>query len=108
MKNQSRLASMKKLHATAHWEICKGNWEQNYEYCTKEGDFTEYGEKPITKRKRGEDEKLRWETARDLAKSGRIDEIDADIYFRYYRTCKEIKKDHMSKPEDADGVTDHS
>eukprot|EP00798_Chlamydomonas_sp_ICE-L_P029774 gene29774-5236_t len=56
MKSQAKLVGMKKLHATAHWEICKGSWEQNYEYCTKDGDCMEYGEKPTTKRERGEDE----------------------------------------------------
>eukprot|EP00798_Chlamydomonas_sp_ICE-L_P032830 gene32830-biopygen12426 len=70
------------MNATAHWEICKGNWEQKYDYCTKGKDFTGHGVKPTTKRQRGDDEKL-----------------------RFYRTWKEIKKDHMTKPEDADGVT---
>eukprot|EP00798_Chlamydomonas_sp_ICE-L_P006068 gene6068-2670_t len=78
---------------------------RGYDYCTKEEDFTEHGEKPTTKRKKGEDEKLRWENARTCAKEGRLDDIDADIYCRLYKTIKEIKKDHMVKPEDADGVT---
>eukprot|EP00798_Chlamydomonas_sp_ICE-L_P006898 gene6898-30877_t len=93
------------MNATAHWEICKGNWEQNCDYCTKGKDFTGHGVKPTTKRQRGDDEKLRWEHARTCAKEGRLDDLDANIYCRFYRTWKEIKKDHMTKPEDADGVT---
>eukprot|EP00798_Chlamydomonas_sp_ICE-L_P012426 gene12426-15625_t len=64
--NQTRLSSMRKLHGSAHWTICKGSWEQNYEYCTKDGDFTEHGVKPTTKRQRGDGEKQRWENAKML------------------------------------------
>jgi len=101
----ARLAAMKKLHATAHWEIAKADWETNYKYCTKDGDITEHGKQPLSKRKRGEDEKLRWENARTAAKEGRIDDIEADIYLRFYRTLKEIKKDHMVQPQEAEDVT---
>eukprot|EP00798_Chlamydomonas_sp_ICE-L_P018616 gene18616-25130_t len=79
MKNKGRLASMKKLHATAHWEICKGNWEQNYDYCTKDEDFTEHGVKPISKAQNGEEEKLRWTNALLAAKEGRLDDIDDNM-----------------------------
>jgi len=104
MKNENRMVSMKKLHATAHWEICKGSWEQNYEYCVKEADFTEHGEKPTSKRERADNEKARWTIAKNAAKEGRMDDIPDDIWCRFYRTWKEIKKDHMQKPDDADDV----
>eukprot|EP00798_Chlamydomonas_sp_ICE-L_P000504 gene504-1911_t len=65
----------------------------------------EFGEKPTTKRDRGEDEKMRWENAWTAAKEGRMEDIPADMKMRFYRTIKEIKKDYMAKPEDAEGVT---
>lgn len=43
-----RLSSMKKIHATAHWEQARGSTAQNIEYCSKEGDFVEIGEKPLS------------------------------------------------------------
>jgi len=50
MKNQMKLAEVKCIHGTAHWEPCKGNPSQNEAYCGKEasrvrGPFT-YGRKP--------------------------------------------------------------
>jgi hypothetical protein len=43
LKARSRLTGMKKLHSTAHWEPAKGNEEHNKAYCSKEGDFQEFG-----------------------------------------------------------------
>jgi len=35
LDKQQRLTWMKKLHSTAHWEVMKGNWQQNIDYCSK-------------------------------------------------------------------------
>lgn len=45
-KNPKRLGGLKKLHSRAHWETAKGTAEQNFTYCTKQGDFYERGSKP--------------------------------------------------------------
>jgi len=42
-KKKLRLSALKKLHPTAHWEPAKGTQEQNKTYCSKEGDFQEFG-----------------------------------------------------------------
>lgn len=88
-----------------HIEKTKGTAEEAISYCAKDGDFWERGDRPVSGVKRGEDEAKRWEDARDAAKAGKLDDIPADIYVRYYRTVKEIAKDHLQAPPDADGLT---
>lgn len=38
-KTKCRLTGLKKLNTRAHWEKAKGTREQNYVYCSKDGDF---------------------------------------------------------------------
>jgi hypothetical protein len=78
---------------------CDATTEKNIEYCKKDGIFEERGE---PKKEGGQAEKDRWEDARKAAKEGRLDDLPADIYFRYYRTAKEIAKDHMPDLQDCD------
>nr|AJD07568.1 replication-associated protein [Sewage-associated circular DNA molecule] len=71
------------------------------EYCKKDGDFTERGIAPLSQKRKGETEKERWNEIKTLAKAGRLDEIDSEVYVRNYRTLKEIAKDHMPQVPDA-------
>jgi len=98
--NTKTLDQARRLLPGCHLLVMHGSLAQNDTYCSKEGTQTliERGVKPISNDNKGRAEKLRWQRARDLAKSGKLDDIDADIYVRYYNTLKNIKKDHMSKP----------
>lgn len=100
-----RLAGVKKVHATAHWEVAKGNSDQNIAYCSKEEDFVERGEKPLTKGALGEREKKRYANAWDKAKEGCFEDIDADIRVRSFATLMQIAKKYMKTAEDAGDVT---
>lgn len=103
-KNAYRLGKVIKDFVGSHVEIAKTLGEA-IQYCHKDGDFVELGIRPKTQVQKGSDEKERWELALTAAKEGRLDDIPSDIRFKHYRTCKEIAKDHMVKPDDATELT---
>lgn len=58
-KNAVRMDTVKKaIGDTAHVEICKGSAEDNINYCTKDGDFVEYGDRPKGQGKRSDLENI--------------------------------------------------
>jgi len=53
-----------------HIEPMKGTIEQAIAYCEKDGDFQEFGDRPMSSKAKGLDEKARWADIRQLAESG--------------------------------------
>lgn len=104
-RNPVGLSWVRKRIPRAHFEVSRGRPDQAIAYCEKDGDFNERGVRPKSSIEKGEGEKRRWEETRENAKKGDFDSVPADIFVKYYRTLKEIAKDHMVKPPDHDGVT---
>lgn len=105
-KSQQRFAAVRKILPRAHWEITQRTSIAAANYCKEDGKFEEFGVLPMSAGEAGgAAEKDRWELARKRAREGNLDEVPSDIYIKYYRTLKEIAKDHMVKPEDAGDVT---
>lgn len=102
---EKSLSQLKKLNSRAHWEIAKGTPDDNYVYCSKDHAFEERGSIPMSQKRKGETEQERWTKSFELAKTGKLEEIPADIRLRYYRTFKEIKKDYMAPCPDAEDLT---
>lgn len=113
-----RLAALKKLHPTAHWEPMRGRVSDNLAYTskdeTRDPDHPEVyirGQPPVTDFEKGETEKARWKKARECATSGDLDQCPDDIYVRYIKNLEHISQlkatyvhDH-EQPEWHYGVT---
>ena len=102
--SKKRLTAVRKLIPRAHWSITRALWEA-IQYCKKDGDVYEMGLPPMTQQQKGDMEKARWADAVECAKKGRLEDIPPDMYARLYRTWKEIRKDHMETPPDAETCT---
>lgn len=97
--NAKSLKSVKKLLPTAHLEITRGQPDEAADYCKKDGDFFEAGERPVSQKRKGTAEKERWDLARQAAKEGRFEDIDSDIYMRTISACKRIRFDEILRQQ---------
>lgn len=96
--NPRHFKAVSKLFPRAHVEVCR-DLVRAVQYCRKEGDVWENGTPPLSPKEKGVGEKRRYEEAWELAKQGKIEEIDADIRVRHYNTLKKIRADHQVVPE---------
>jgi len=76
-------------------DIARGTALEASTYCKKDGDFVERGDLPADPAELGRNEINRWNTAWDLATTGRLEEIPADIRIRSYHTLRRIEQDYM-------------
>lgn len=74
----------------------------NYIYCSKPasrdpafGDFLfESGKRPMTQKEKGQCNKERWAKTRQLAKEGKFEEVDDELFIRYKRTLEAIANEN--------------
>lgn len=78
-------------------EFMKAKDFQAAAYCRKDGDFFEYGERPMNNYEKGQAGKRKYDEACELAEQGRIKEIPAPMRVRYYRTWKQMNVDHIEE-----------
>ena len=104
-KEKKSTAGVRRLCTRAHWLSAKGDSNANFTYCSKEGNFAERGIIPVSQKRKGELEVERFQNAWVNAKSGNFDEIPCDIMIRFYRTIKEIRKDHMVRIPDLEQLS---
>jgi len=74
-KAKYSLRQLKKLFPRAHLEVSKGTPEDNREYCSKEGNFTERGVLPLSQVKKGLAGAAKYKEMWALAKSGEFESL---------------------------------
>lgn len=91
----SGLSFKKKLHETAHIEKANGNAKQNKIYCSKEGNFEEFGIMP-NQGKRTDLVKLNNSLKHGLITVDEIMKEMPDKYHLYGRTLKDLERGYQN------------
>lgn len=81
-----------------HWEAAMGDAAANFKYCTKSGDFVEFGERPEFENA-GQREKRRWDDAFNHARDGNYEEMDKQILVCHYKNLRGIHNDFRPPAE---------
>lgn len=86
----------------------KGTCDQAINYC-HEDDLIPFskGKRPMSQKEKGDTQANRWKRTRQLAREGNEDDIDDELYLRYYSTIKKIKVEHAPKPATLDNTVGH-
>ena len=82
-KNAKKFSQLKKQLPTAHLEVKRGTFKEASDYCKKDGDFTEIGELPDDPTEKGRKEKRRYEELWEQCKTGNIEDMDKQLWFRH-------------------------
>lgn len=101
-KSLKSIPQVRRLLGRAYFKakVKESTFDQAIDYCHKDGDIFEKGERPLDSKSKGMGEKRRWDDAYDLAKQGDLEAIDKDILIRCYGTLKRIKADEeMQRPK---------
>jgi len=69
-ESQKTLSAAIKFLPGAHVSVANGSADANILYCSKEGDVTERGVRPLSQKAKGDTEKKRWREIVDLAEQG--------------------------------------
>lgn len=91
----------------AHWEMAKGTDEDNWNYCTKEGDFFTLGEAPVFSNSKRARKETDWEQVRSLAMDNQLHLIDAEPYIKFYPSLRRIAQDNPIKLATLEGELEH-
>jgi len=102
-KNARSLKNLKKINATAHWEIARGTPQQNRDYCSKQGDFQERGVIPMDQKAKGDCEKDRWAHIIQLSEAGDWDTLKLEYPVEYGQKLKNLE--HINKKRKKDVST---
>jgi len=96
----SMSALKKKYLPRAHMEMAKGDAESNRVYCSKEGDFQEWGVLPMSNREKGKKGKEYWLEQLQYIKDKEEDKIDPRLVISHFNALQNIAAKYAPMPED--------
>jgi len=96
--------SVRRALSGCHVEVQRGSHHQSHAYCRKEGNFQQWGNPTVDREKQAADQSLLWAETWELAKAGKIEEIDPDKRIKYYSTFKRIARDFQCPLLPLEGV----
>lgn len=99
-ETRKRLNTVRALLPVCHLAVAKGTWEQNRRYCSKDGDFDEIGDPPMSQAEKGRRGAAFWAEQRALIVAGEIDAVDDKLFVQAYPTIRSIMKDYRVVPPD--------
>lgn len=104
-ESKKRVTQLIKYVPQSKFLIAEGDDEKNFIYCSKGGDYIEYGERRDTSggRAGAAAQEDRWKRARTAAVTNKLADVPDDIFVKCYAAIKSIAKDNLVMPEDADG-----
>lgn len=103
-RNQTVFSTLQKFITRAAIFACRGSPDQNIAYCSKEGDFIEKGDKPVSQKRRGEMGKEYWEEQLTLAKKGRVEQCDPKLQITHFNALNGIAARYAPMPQDNDDI----
>lgn len=104
--SQKSEKTVRKLLPGCHVEIAR-NVYQAIEYCKKDGDWTERGTPPVSKKAQGAGEKRRWDEIRVAAEEGRFDDIPDEVRVRMDNNLERIHMRALKARKLEDTETQH-
>jgi len=108
-KEKKSLRTVKKVMPRAHLEPRQGTVDQAVDYCKKEGNFEEFGVKPMTQKEKGNENKKRWRLINEKAREGDeawLEENEPHVYhtglatFRSHKKAKITPLDYVDTPHE--------
>lgn len=90
-RSNKRLRAVKAINARAHWEVARGDSLQNFNYCSKDGDFIEKGDRPRTRSEHSQSQKALWHSIIASARAGKCEEE----YPQYYANNSWLRSLHV-------------
>lgn len=107
-ENPRDYGGVAKLLPRAHLEGARGSARDNDTYCRKGvaggGECFSWGDLPQDPKDQGVKEQARWKEIREMAITGKLEEIDPKVYVCHYSSLKRIAADHMVRPPDLETV----